>query len=315
VKNRNDDIDVLRGLGIISMILIHVTAWYRSDHSASFFWNSSQFAVQVFVFCSGYVFALKNLSSNTLLSVIGMLRRAFRLLIPYYAFLLVYLPVENLITHRSLTPPYILRSITLTGGPDFNWAVLLFLQMAILSPILAWLFRKHRTLFWIVSTVAFFSSVASLGMHVANYKLVMWLPWAVIALFSWYIAVRKTWVMPFMISSLLFLVSGAFIATMSASMLFFDNKYPPNIYYLSYGAIWILALMKIIPYIPINNGIRRLGSFIGKNSYELFFIHFLILTALRAGQVWFPWGLQFLVVTSGSLALLSVLKKLTATRH
>ncbi len=315
MKNRNDDIDVLRGLGIISMILIHVTAWYRSDHSASFFWNSSQFAVQVFVFCSGYVFALKNLGLTASLSLIGVFRRAFRLLIPYYVFLLAYLPVENLITHRSLTPLYILRSITLAGGPDFNWAVLLFLQMAILSPILAQLFRKHRVLFWVVTTVAFFSSVAFLRIHIASYKLAMWLPWLLITLFSWYVAVRRTWVTSFAITLLLFLVSGAFLATTSSSMLFFDNKYPPNIYYLSYGALWILALMKIIPYTPINNGVRRFVSFVGKNSYELFFIHFLVLTALRAGQVWLPWGLQFLVVTSSSLALLSVLKKLTASRH
>lgn len=315
MKNRNNDIDVLRGIGIIGMILIHVTAWYRGIPTAAFFWNYSQFAVQVFVFCSGYVFALKHFSSPTTYSITTVFKRAARLLIPYYTFLLIYLPVENLITNRSLSPSYILQSLTLTGGPDFNWAVLLFLLMAVVGPLMLVLFKQYRLVFWLWVGCAVLSSAAFLSVHITNYKLVMWLPWSLITLFSWYIATRKTWAAPFMVSLLLLLLSGSFLATTSSSLLFFDNKYPPNTYYLSYGALWILVLIKTIPHVSTNNTIRRFVSYTGKNSYELFFIHFLILTALRAGRVWFPWGVQLLMVLFGSLALLLVLKKFTASRR
>ncbi len=297
------------------MILIHITAWYRTSALASFLWNYSQFAVQVFVFCSGYVFAMKHLSSRTTFSIAAVLRRAFRLLAPYYLFLLVYLPVENLLTKKSLSPLYILQSITLTGGPDFNWAVLLFLQMAILGPVVVWLFSKYRTLFWIFCTVAVASSVIFLGMHITSYKHIMWLPWSLVMLFSWYIAVHKKWAVPSLTSLVLFLASGAYLTATSSSMRFFDNKYPPNIYYLSYGALWILVLIKTIPYIPGGSAARRFISYVGTNSYELFFIHFLILTVLRAAQIWFPWSVQFLIVSLGSLLTLSLLKKLTGSQH
>lgn len=316
MKNRNDHIDALRGIGIFFMILIHVTAWYRSDAIAAFFWNYAQFAVQIFVFCSGYVFYLKDKTQFSGLSLQFLWRRATRLLIPYYAFLLVYLPLEFIEDARRISAAYVAKSLSLTGGPDLNWAVLLFLYMALVTPVLMYFKKSRPVIFWIYLGLSIVLSALFLDFKIENYKLIMWLPWSLLLPFSWLIADdsgRRKWLVPTIAATLASTLG--YLQKTGGSLLFFDNKYPPNAYYLSYGMIWILALWEILRRTTSMNILKRFFVYFGIHSYELFFIHFWVFICLRLLHIWLPWSLQFVLLLMISVLLQKTVSRFTASQH
>lgn len=282
------------------MILIHVTAWHKADVIAFNLWNISQFAVQVFIFCSGYLFFLKEQGRESVFSVKYFAKRATRLLIPYYVFLAFYLPLEIVESPKRFSLNYIFKSLTLTGGPDLNWIILLFLSLALLMPLLLFLLRKHRFLFFIYLLAATLSSVLFLQLKTDNYKLVMWLPWSLMILASWLFVKfhnRITSAYLALSSIATTIILSAYLLSTNYSLLFIDNKYPPNLYYLLYGVAWISGLWFVLSFIDLKKKAWNIVRFFSINSYSIFFIHFWIFTFMRVVlKLDLHWGYLFAMV-------------------
>ena len=282
------------------MILIHVTAWHKADVIAFNLWNISQFAVQVFIFCSGYLFFLKEQRRESVFSVKYFAKRATRLLIPYYVFLAFYLPLEIVESPKRFSLNYIFKSLTLTGGPDLNWIILLFLSLALLMPLLLFLLRKHRFLFFIYLLAATLSSVLFLQLKTDNYKLVMWLPWSLMILASWLFVKfhnRITSAYLALSSIATTIILSAYLLSTNYSLLFIDNKYPPNLYYLLYGVAWISGLWFVLSFIDLKKKAWNIVRFFSINSYSIFFIHFWIFTFMRVVlKLDLHWGYLFAMV-------------------
>ena len=208
------------------MILIHVTAWHRSDLLASRLWNLSQFAVQTFIFCSGYLFFLKERSGTTLHSWSYFRKRATRLLSPYLLFLAFYLPLEFVESPWRLSWEYVLKSVTLTGGVDLNWIILLFLMLAVLMPALLSLLKKRKLFFLIYILLAVFSSVLFMNFELRSYKFIMWLPWSLLILFSWLFTKlhNRFTTLYFLVSSLVATIILSFYLSIQNHSLMLDRK-------------------------------------------------------------------------------------------
>ncbi len=282
------------------MILIHVTAWHKADVIAFNLWNISQFAVQVFIFCSGYLFFLKEQGRESVFSVKYFAKRATRLLIPYYVFLAFYLPLEIVESPKRFSLNYIFKSLTLTGGPDLNWIILLFLSLALLIPLLLFLLRKHRFLFFIYLLAATLSSVLFLQLKTDNYKLVMWLPWSLMILASWLFVKfhnRITSAYLALSSIATTIILSAYLLSTNYSLLFIDNKYPPNLYYLLYGVAWISGLWFVLSFIDLKKKAWNIVRFFSINSYSIFFIHFWVFTFMKVVlKLDLHWGYLFAMV-------------------
>src|SRR5690606_35114871 len=89
-----------------------------------------------------------------------------------------------------------------------------------------------------------------------------------------------------------------------------NNKYPPNLYYLSYGIAWIFGLYYLHQLLRINETVlQQFLNFISRNSYSLFFIHFLYLIILidilqiRIKQ----WSIYFFLIFTVSLVTQAIL--------
>ena len=319
MQNRNDQIDILRGIGIIAMILIHVTAWYKTDALAFYFWNSSQFAVQVFNFCSGYLFFLKEQRREGVFSLKYFAKRATRLLIPYYVFLVFYLPLEIIESPKRLSLNYILKSFTLTGGPDLNWIILLFLMLALLMPFLLYLLRSRKLFFFTYVLLAAFSSLLFLNLELRTYKLIMWLPWSLIILASWlfvkfhnritsaYLAISCT------VTALLL---SFYLSVQDHSLLLIDNKYPPNLYYLLYGVAWISGHWFVLSFLDLKKKAWNIVRFFSVNSYSIFFIHFWVFTFMRVVlKLDLHWGYLFVIVLMSSVLVQKIINFLSKVLH
>lgn len=304
---RNKTIDILRGLGILSIIFIHVTAWFRGDKVAYSIWNWGQFAVPVFVFCSTYLFFIKKEKYEQEGFINYSLNRLKRLLAPYYLFLIFLFLIYLLKDAEKIQWQSVLMNITLTTpGNELNWAVLLFVYLTILMFPLVGLWRKARTLFILYSLFALTSSVLLLIYKWPfNYKLVMWLPWSLIILFSWYFAryeTRKLFYPLTLVGTGLLFVGLYFLKdTFGNAFEFIKNKYPPNLYYLSYGmfsvtVIYYLAKGRLF------DAFHKQIHFLSANSYTIFFIHLWLVIAFSEFMniqrfVWWQFFAIILVLT------------------
>lgn len=289
----------------MAMILIHVTAWHKSDVIASSLWNISQFAVQVFIFCSGYLFFLKEGAGTTIHSLGYFTKRATRLLIPYFVFLVFYLPLEFIEAPKRLSLTYVLKSLTLTGGTDLNWIILLFLILAVLMPLLLFLLRKHRFMFFIHLLFATFSAALFLKLEIKNYKFIAWLPWSLMILVSWFFVKfhnRLTLLYVFISSTVTALILSFYLSVQNHSLVFFDNKYPPNLYYLLYGVAWISGLWFVFSFIDLEKKRWDIVRIFSVNSYSIYFIHFWIFTFIRVVlKSDLHWGYLFAIVMISSV--------------
>lgn len=281
--HRSQEIDTLRGISMLAMVLNHTNAYFLSLPLAHFLWNSSQFAVPVFIFCSAYLFFRKQPSFTFSATLNHIRKRVARLLIPYYLFLPVWLLIIYFAQPQKITSSYILQNIFLTGGMDINWFVMLFLYFAILMPFIGYL-KERNDFILLIFTLASSGSSFFFLFHTFpySYKLIMWLPWSLVIFFSLFFVMseRERWFYPVTLvaTGLLFILTYAIQVWGHHSLIHYYNKYPPNLYHLSYGLFFItflffLAKKRVFSFAPLQIQLQ----FLSKYSYPLYFIHYFII--------------------------------------
>lgn len=284
-------IDFLKSVAIIVLIIIHIFSYYLNDRLIFNLWNWLHFVVPIFVFASGYLFV--SVYKKYFLSTKGFLlwirKRLIRLLLPYYFFLFLHYFLWLFFPHffqglgllKDLK--FILSSIFLFGGVDFNWFVLLFVQLTILSPLIVFsLKNRKRLLMFFLTSVLFSLYFFFFKFPYQYFKWAMLIPWLMVfyfGVFSFLIEdklkktnVKKFYILMCIIFSFIFL----FFYFYQPNIVFIENKYPPNLAYLSYGlAINYLLVFLSSLYSLTNKFLKEGIVFLSKNSYNLFFFHYL----------------------------------------
>lgn len=306
---RNKAIDILRGLGILAIIFIHVTAWFTFDKTAHFIWNWGQFAVPAFVFCSTYLFFGKKEKYEKEGWFNYSVSRLKRLVYPYWVFLAFYYLIYLLKKPQTIHWEEVVRSITLTSpGQEINWAILLFVYMNLLLFPLLILWRKNKFLFGLYGLAALsFSSWLIFNNWPFNFRLIMWLPWSLVILFSWYFARYQTrkffYPLTLIGTFLLFLILFLFQKATGSSDLFIADKYPPGLYFLSYG-MFSSALIYYAADKGLFDLIHKPIHFLSTTSYNIFFIHLWLIIAFSEFMnirvfAWWQFLLLILTLTIG----------------
>jgi len=307
-KPRNFIIDDLRGLGIFVMIMIHTNVYFLSNKIAYTTLELSQFAVPLFVFCSSYLSFQKELVFTPKTFFEYVKKRFFRLLPPYYIFLAIYLIFTHLKEPKKITEQYVINNILMIGGLDFNWLVFLFLEFTFLTPFLYILRKKRHLLFMIFFITSMFSAVIFLRYTpLPNYRYFMWLPWSLVIIFALFfkeLEKNKKFILgSIIISGLLFFLSRTYQDLTAHSLFQYNNKYPPNVYHLSYGIFATLILYKISEYnllLPF----RKLFAYLSKFSYSIYFIHILVIYVVTVFmKIKFNWVSFFVSVLLISLTV------------
>lgn len=307
-KERFVEIDLLRGLAMFAMILIHTNAYFLSSSPlVEQLWDWSQFAVPVFLLCSAYLFFVK----TPAFTVSYLFKRFKRLLMPYYIFMIFFFAAILLREPHKLTEQYVFQSVFLTGGIDINWLALLFLELTFVMPLVAFLWNKTKLGFVVFGLISLLSSVIFIFYRWPfDYKLIMWLPYALLIMYTLLLAKfhTKKWFYPvsLLTGGGIYLGLRLIETNMHHSLTFYDNKYPPNLYFLSYG-IFSLALLHFL----IKKGmlswtpVKQLMNFLSINSYQIFFVHYLFLYLISWTFQWisFNWITFFLAVLSTSLVV------------
>lgn len=302
-NNRYREIDELKAIGIFFIILVHsIQQTARTSFSAKLA-NISQFAVPVFVFCSCLLYAKISgkYASSTLIYVA---RRVWRLLKPYYIFLIFYLPLTGVLTLKSIDIKHAISLLLVwapTNEPD--WAVLLFIYVSCLTLLARYLYHRARPVFWLYVAAA----IASAGFLLQHtypfgFRSIMWLSWSLVVLFGFFVKKYedRRWLYPviLIIPAIVFFGSYLILNQAGQPLSFYANKYPPNLYFLSYGVLasavfYIASRVGFFSIIP-----RQIVAFFSINSYSIYFVHFiLILLFVKYGNIKiFSWWQFFFVI-------------------
>lgn len=284
---RIEEIDMLRGLSIFVMIFVHTGAYFLSIPFVFLLWDYSEFSVPIFIFCSSYLFFIKKYNIGTWKNLLlHIKKRLLRLLIPYYLFALVYIFLSWFKEPAKITPLYIIQNIFVFDGIAINWLVLLFVFFTLLMPLILYLYGYKKTLFYVYMFISIVSSFFLMIYRFPfDYRFIMWLPWSLLVMFSLLVVKneRTKWFFPSMLVFWLvvFFMLRYLQIFLHHSLTMFDNKYPPNLFHLSFGIVSIIILYSVakkgVFSLPL---VKNLFSFFSKNSYTLFFIHWIVIYVL-----------------------------------
>ena len=312
------EIDDIRGIAIIVMILIHTNAYYPSVRAAYLTLEISQFAVVAFIFCSAYLFFRKEPFVSLRHFFSHLFKRVRRLLVPYWLFFAAYTLLVFLKTPGAIAPSYFIKNLTVTGGVEFNWLVLLFIELTVLMPLIYILYRKHVPLYIVYIVVAALSSVLFLFYTPLSwFRSIMWLPWSLAVAYAIHMDSIKNNVRIFVIVTVLFFVlyvaSGYLVLNpLHHPLRMYGNKYPPNMYHLAYS-FFAVNILYFLAHKGVFRPFEKVIHFYSVNSYPIFFIHVLViyfLTAFVRMQV--NWMVFFLVTIGMTTVIQILLNKVTA---
>jgi hypothetical protein len=303
-----------------------VLSWHFGEAGALWLWNAIHLVVVGLVFCSAYLYAKANPDEKIRHKTKWFIRRVLRLYGPFVLYVAAHYCLwylfPTLLRGYGIKKniPFLVQTLTLTGGVDIGWLPTVFIELAVFFPFLLMLCRNPKTVRVTASFLILFASVTTLLRIPTTYtRLTGWLPWSLVAVFGFLYSNFETQnrarlekftgiVLASGISVLLFFYS--LLSYLHKPLLFTDHKYPPDIFYLSYGIAFTAILLILYPYIQgIAGRLRRPITFISRESYTLFFVHIIILDlvmTVRPGT----WMYEFLLITGISLAITYVLSRI-----
>ncbi len=280
---RNATIDYMRGLAVVVMIFLHVSAFYLADKTTFFFWNYLHFVVPHFIFCSAFLEFSKGPKK---IFINHLLKRARRLLLPYWLYVIFVFTIAFISTGKINAYALVNKLLLLqTNSQDYDWLVFLFICFAIIVPLVASLGRNLKLMLFVSISTLITAILFMFYDSPVPFRLMMWIPWTFFVMCVWWIVYflprfPTTPVIAIVVSLVTCLVTGAIMQGMNKSWILTQHKYPPDLFYLSYGSFWTFLsfylFQKFQQFIPYWVDITL--KFLSLHSYTIFFIHFFLLT-------------------------------------
>ncbi len=189
-KDRDLSFDAFRGLAIIAVIAIHASEISSPISSSAGEWKFHfvaykqllNFAIPAFVFISGYWLSKKSIKS------LGdyksfLMRRLFRILIPYFVWSFTYIVYGALKTHTIDVGQTAITLLTgRAPGPYYYWFVIMIAQFYIITPLLLYLNRRRYGL----ALIIILNVLALSARYVSRLYLNCWIP-STMLFYSWII--------------------------------------------------------------------------------------------------------------------------------
>lgn len=238
---RSPFIDVLRGIGLLMVILAHV-------QPCGIVYELRTFDVVLMVFVSGLTFSVKpDFNYWQYLK-----KRTSRLIIPTYIFLSVFFLLSWVFTSHHESLSNMLLSYTLIGGIGYVWIIRIFLLIMIVAPLLNKLIN-HLPL-----TLFFFVQITILIATDSFYEISSHSPFAIKRFLEIILIPTLGYSVPYCVAlrlkqignikeilklmTIVLAFSGLYFYLHGDSILINDYKTPPRTLYLAYGILVSLLL-------------------------------------------------------------------------
>lgn len=271
---RNVTIDILRIIGLFLVIAAHC-------EFPEWFYELREFDVVTLVAVSGMSFYASSGRSNE--SYGNYVKKRFlRLVLPVWEFLVLFFIFFRLLG-RSFTTGQMLESFALlSGGILFIWVYRIFFINALLNPLLKKLAEKYdfivscgiliggllvnQLLYQFVSS--FLPGAAGklfdyLVIYTLGYALISW------AGMLWEKEEKRERIILLIIAAAAFVLS----VIVHGFQPFSEFKYPPQLYYISYGLLVTFGLYLVLEKISVPENVRQNITWLSVNTMRIYMWH------------------------------------------
>lgn len=307
---RDPKLDILRGVGLLCIILAHVGP-------PSFIFQLRNFDVPLMIMVSGASFSLSRAQYGQYSRY--LFSRFMRLVIPAWFFLTFFFGITLIIASFAGNRPYqfsneeILSSFALLDGIGYVWIIRVFFLIALIAPLAKTFMSNNPTNSTWLSLVILYL-VYEFSVYFFPWANVRWLdvlfkefifyiiPYGILM----FIGMMQHQVQPkkraigavilLFVFACMFqwfhLTTGGFVSSQ-------QYKYPPTFYYLSYAVGMSLLFSWIVEMLYIESlFIGRILAWIGQRTMWTYLWHILILNLLGWIHFKFNFVIMFLVVSS-----------------
>lgn len=307
---RDNNIDILRFLGLSLIILAHVQCPYYLNEFKCF-------DVPLMIFVSGLATSKKITSGYWSY----ICKRARRLIFPVWLFLIVYIPTLCLGQLVHLVPSgyvdlnYIIDSFMLTGGVGYVWIIRVFLLIMLVTPLLVKLEQTVKSNLFYFFIVGILIVTQFLLVHVFNYidnhsplgilysrdimRLTGYMPLFMIGLrlrlakqraMNYFLFIG---VILYIATMLVYIHTQGFPISISR-----DYKYPPHSYYILYGISACMILWPLRRFYAWMSKSRSI-MFVSQNTMWIYLWHMPF--ALFANVIIPQWWMRYLAIYVGAV--------------
>lgn len=306
---RDASIDIMRFVGILFIILAHILP------SSSPLFQLRTFDVSLMIFVSGLAYAGRKMEAYPQF----VWKRLKRLLVPVYLFLILYFLVNWLLSACGIvvmpeTEKIVGTFLLIDPNIGYVWVIRIFLTIMLVTPLLMWIESSIKNnglfglliTFWLVAQYYLIVWLLPLkpGMFVNDYILYT-TGYAVLFLLG--LRMKHTSVsvqMSFFATLLVAMVClGIGVAAERGSWLKMQwYKYPPQTYYLVWGALVSLLFWTCRKWW---SGImdKKWINFIGQNTIWIYLWHIPFVEFMNKSFPELHWGIRYAVVCGGAIGI------------
>jgi len=146
MKKRDNSIDILRGIAVFAIIIIHTTFWSGESYVPDIVRSLSLLiAVTLFIFIPGMIFNFNNSVTKTVKGLINIWKKYLIFLIPFFIYQLIIdkslITMENLLASLFFILPV---NSALFVVPGSFWFVFMYVIVSMLCSIIITIYNKHN---------------------------------------------------------------------------------------------------------------------------------------------------------------------------
>ena len=301
--NRLNYIDFLKFLGLTGIILAHV----KSPDAVILL---RSFDVPLMVLLSAFLsyrswnkFKASNLSTTQY-----YLSRFKRLVFPVWIFLTVYFCIYAVLNRHLFDFSYYIYSYGLTRyGIGYVWIILIYLYCALLVPLFDRIEYSRKSLLavglvYVLYEIAFYYKIGTTSKLLMS-TIYYIIPYGTIAFIGFYYEKmsQTTRRIIWGFSAVVFIICACFYWTVNGSFQLVNIvKFPPRLYYLSYGILWSFLLLFLCRTKNYKWFWNKVFRFVAAHSMWIYLWHILWLTVYDVLHLPSIWIIKLLVVYVGA---------------
>lgn len=315
-SNRLENIDFLKVVGLICIIIAHVNPPYIVMMLRDF---DVPLMVLISAILSERSFKKRLELGNTVNSY--YISRFKRLVVPTWIFLVIYFTAFFLLNGEKESLKYYLYSFEMTRyGLGYVWIILIYLYCALLVPVYNRLSFAARNIYILFVCYIFYEICCyhHIGMQSKLIESTVYyiIPYGLLAYIGYnYTRIkRENKIFIILISGTIFFILFAYYwVSLGFPQKVSFAKYPPRIYYLSYGVFCSFILLMLSYKYPLKLFHHPLIKYISSHSMWIYLWHIFVLKAYDLLHLPSFWFIKFTIVLVFSILLVEIINKILDT--
>lgn len=312
-KRRLYYIDFLKAFGLAAIIIAHA-------NPPSILFAFRSFDVPLMVILSSYL-ARKSYRKykDTNDGILNYYKTRFaRLVFPTWLFLIIYFIVVGLVVKDARSFDYYLKSFLLTKyGIGYVWIMLIYLYSALLVPVIERIGFSIKAvvviiLFYLAYEILYHFQIGTNNMFVETtfYYII---PYGLLTYIGYNLdkIKRKKLIIFIVVNLIIFTATALYLHARTGDFQQVQAyKYPPRLYYLSYGIFFSLSLMTICKnkrYEKYFN--NKIIQYISSHSMWIYLWHILTLSTYEKLHLPENWILKFIAVSISAILIVILVNK------